>query len=144
MALSLSISMRFWRVLFLVILISSSCEDYSKDSGRINFQGITQIDKLNMGTGGISIDSVVFSSSKVRYLLTGYFIMDEKEEFFTVYFDQHPLSPEAKVDVFSFDSEFLNDELSDCSVLFQDSVCEITWSGDESRIYLKEGISEEH
>jgi hypothetical protein len=107
----------------------------------MSYQGIPEIDSIALGADGIFIDSITFATSKVRYLVTGNFLLNGEEEFYSIYLNKHPKDSTAELDAHFFDNEVLNDSLKNCTVEIIENKCEIVWTGYTSRIYLIDSIN---
>lgn len=128
--------------ILLISLFASGCEHYSSQHRRCNFQGINEIEDLKLTDRSIILDSVRFSNGLLYYQLIGELSSADSLHRYIITVDDNPFKTDDYQLVSAvFPIQLENQGLS-CSLKHEQGKLAITWSNNESRIYVCDKVSE--
>lgn len=128
--------------ILLISLFASGCEHYSSNYRRCNFQGINEIEELQLTDRSMTLDSVRFSNGLLYYQLTGQLSSADSLYQYIITMDDNPFKTDDYQIVSAVSPIQIENHGLICSLKHEHGKLAITWRNNKSRIYVCDKLSE--
>ena len=132
--------MPFKTSILFVILLMTACQRDEQSLDHIRFQGL-DINEVSLDSP-FQLSSILYSSGKTNFLLTGDITVDGNAQSFSVMMNKDPRLGE--FNILMYNAPKCCKELEEFIITYNNGVCEITWRSSSKYLNLKNGISELH
>jgi len=125
-------------------LLLMSCENEDITLKEINYQGIDIATSRPIVKGEFELERVQYSTGEIRYVLTGVLELNEEDRKYAIVTIGDPRVEAFEIVHCSFPLEDTDSLEYSCALFIQDKMCEVTWTRDDKRLFIRNSISARH